>query len=167
MQTAALFLSRPANNQDFRDVDVTSWPTGFEVLNLVHIGGTEERVLSPLRHNTHFKHIEHKIKTEKNKTKQNKENSFNSWTNLTVFRRKTRWRTRKRLLDFYSTVLNLRKIIDVMDGGEDSPWDNRDDDVNKSFKTFCRPSDVFLVYSSFCGPQSFVIKDSYFQTVSW
>ena len=80
MQTATLFLSRPANNQDFRDVDVTSWPTGFEVLNLVHIGGTEERVLSPLRHNTHFKHIEHKIKTEKNKTKQNKENSFNSWT---------------------------------------------------------------------------------------
>ena len=72
MQTATLFLSRPANNQDFRDVDVTSWPTGFEVLNLVHIGGTEERVLSPLRHNTHFKHIEHKIKTEKNKTKQNK-----------------------------------------------------------------------------------------------
>ena len=71
MQTATLFLSRPANNQDFRDVDVTSWPTGFEVLNLVHIGGTEERVLSPLRHNTHFKHIEHKIKTEK-KTKQNK-----------------------------------------------------------------------------------------------
>ena len=70
MQTATLFLSRPANNQDFRDVDVTSWPTGFEVLNLVHIGGTEERVLSPLRHNTHFKHIEHKIKTEKNKTKK-------------------------------------------------------------------------------------------------
>lgn len=70
MQTASLFLSRPANNQDFRDVDVTSWPTGFEVLNLVHIGGTEERVLSPLRHNTHFKHIEHKIKTEKNKTKK-------------------------------------------------------------------------------------------------
>ena len=152
MQTATLFLSRPANNQDFRDVDVTSWPTGFEVLNLVHIGGTEERVLSPLRHNTHFKHIEHKIKTEKNKTKQNKENSFNSWTNLTVFRRKTRWRARERLLDFYSTVLNLWKIIDVMDGEEDSPWDNRDDDVNKSFKTFCRPSDVFLVYSSFCGP---------------
>ena len=78
MQTATLFLSRPANNQDFRDVDVTSWPTGFEVLNLVRIGGTEEQVLSPLRHNTHFKHIEHKIKTEKNKTKQNKENSFNS-----------------------------------------------------------------------------------------
>ena len=70
MQTASLFLSRPANNQDFRDVDVTSWPTGFEVLNLVHVGGTEERVLSPLRHNTHFKHIEHKIKTEKNKTKK-------------------------------------------------------------------------------------------------
>ena len=70
MQTATLFLSRPANNKDFRDVDVTSWPTGFEVLNLVHIGGTEERVLSPLRHNTHFKHIEHKIKTEKNKTKK-------------------------------------------------------------------------------------------------
>ena len=70
MQTATLFLSRPANNQDFRDVDVTSWPTGFEVLNLVHIGGTEERVFSPLRHNTHFKHIEHKIKTEKNKTKK-------------------------------------------------------------------------------------------------
>ena len=74
MQTATLFLSRPANNQDFRDVDVTSWPTGFEVLNPEHIGGTEERVLSPLRHNTHFKHIEHKIKTEKkqNKTKQRK-----------------------------------------------------------------------------------------------
>ena len=36
----------------------------------MHIGGTEERVLSPLRHNTHFKHIEHKIKTEKNKTKK-------------------------------------------------------------------------------------------------
>lgn len=71
MQTATLFLSSPANNQDFRDVDVTSWPTGFEVLNLVHIGGTEERVLSPLRHNTHFKHIEHKIKTErKKKTKK-------------------------------------------------------------------------------------------------
>ena len=71
MQTATLFLSRPANNQDFRDVDVTSWPTGFEVSNLVHIGGTEERVLSPLRHNTHFKHIEHKIKTErKKKTKK-------------------------------------------------------------------------------------------------
>ena len=67
MQTATLFLSSPANNQDFRDVDVTSWPTGFEVLNLVHIGETEERVLSPLRHNTHFKHIEHKIKTERKK----------------------------------------------------------------------------------------------------
>ena len=72
MQTATLFLSRPANNQDFRDVDVTSWPTGFEVLNLVHIGGTEERVLSPLRHNTHFKHIEHKIKTEKKKQNKTK-----------------------------------------------------------------------------------------------
>ena len=71
MQTAILFLSSPANNQDFRDVDVTSWPTGFEVLNLVHIGGTKGRVLSPLRHNTHFKHIEHKIKTErKKKTKK-------------------------------------------------------------------------------------------------
>lgn len=52
MQTATLFRSRPVNNRDFRDVDVMSWPTGFEVLNLVHIGETEKRVLSPLRHNT-------------------------------------------------------------------------------------------------------------------
>ena len=72
MQTATFFRSTPVNNRDFRVVDVMSWPMGFEVLNLVHIGGTEERVLSPLRHNTHFKHIENKIKNRKKKKKQNK-----------------------------------------------------------------------------------------------
>jgi len=108
-----------------------------------------------------------KKKKQKEKTKQNKENSSNSWTNFTVFRRKTRWRTRKILLDFYSTV--LRKIIDVMDGEEGRRLSlllfplycffYRDDDVNKSFKTFCFFGLFFILwFLKFCRKRQLFSK---------